>query len=70
MDKKPPILKLNEKMIRMCQLIEQQNRHLNRLQDDVDVIKSYINEIKKKQENRENEEVKKKEPIQSGWFWS
>ena len=62
-NKKTPIIKLNETMMRLCNLLEQQNRELRRLRDDVDIINSYIKQIKEANEKEKVEEINK------GWFW-
>lgn len=68
MDKKTPILKVNEKMMRLCNLLEQQNRELRRLRDDVDTINSYIKTLPKYKEDLAPKEQEKVE-ISKGWFF-
>ena len=62
-NKKSPIIKLNQNMMRLVNLLEQNNRELRRLRDDVDIINSYIKEIKEKQ----NEVKEEKQEISQGW---
>ena len=65
MDKKPPILKVNEKLMKLCNLLEQQNRELRRIRDDVDTINSYIKTLPKYKEHLVEEKVE----ISNGWFF-
>jgi len=64
---KPPIIKVNESLIKLSISIGELNRQLKNLRDDVECIKSYIS----KEEERKRVELKKKEEeLSKGWFFS
>ena len=70
MDKKSPIIKLNQNMMRLVNLLEQNNRELRRLRDDVDIINSYIKELKEIKDKENEVKDARVEEINKGWFWS
>tara|TARA_R110001592_G_scaffold127303_4_gene339000 strand:+ start:3618 stop:3833 length:216 start_codon:yes stop_codon:yes gene_type:complete len=53
------LLKLNENIMSLTNIINEHNSKLNRLTSDLEVIKSYINQ---------QEQIKKE--ISRGWFFS
>ena len=57
------LLKLNENIMSLTNIINEHNSKLNRLTSDLEIIKSYINQ----QEQLKKEKVKE---ISRGWFFS